>query len=279
MKTYYIVLGSSIVLAVLLHFILHTKKTTWQNLLSNSIISAIIGATVPTLFYIEKYMGEVISLTKKNKLTELEDRISSHTDNNIGLSCYKDFINRINTELLEANNGIIKLTDEDEVIDVWKKLFDISNGKSKEILATNIINPNFWLSESSFSKNQLKIQQIAIQNDFNIKRILIYDTNDKNKFTQNALIQLANQQNKIGVKIKFLSIDDLHSNSVFSKNKLKLKDSEDIVVSNVNLVLLTISDPKTKKIKYGYISDDRITVDIAIDVYRSLWDDAKDKCY
>jgi hypothetical protein len=274
---FYIILFASIVVAIILGTVIQHSPTT-RGKLFVATISAIVGAIIPTLVYVEIYMGKFISSLQKNKYTVLEEKVSSYSSEDNASLSYKTYLSRLNNELDEAIIGNIKLNDEEEVIEEWKKLFDIEKEKSKQILATNIINPNFWLKESSFSKEQEKIQKEAINNDFIIKRILIYDANDKGDLRK-ELVNLANQQKSIGVEIKFLTIDDLNNNNVFIKNKSTIKGAEDFVVSDFNRVLMTISDPKSKTIKYGFISDDRSTVDIAVKIFNDLWMNSKTNIY
>jgi hypothetical protein len=268
---YFIVLAFITLMSLVIGILMTPKNSTSRRTILNAIIGSIIGAVVPTLIYLQFNIDEIIHLKSKiieqNNLELLETKVNTSEKNNPFFVSYQNYLEKINKELVDAYSGVILLDDEKEVIDEWKLLFSYS--KSRIIKATNIISPRFWLEESGFSKEQLRIQSDAIKNDYTIKRIFIYDESDCNL---QELDSLANQQINAGIDVRFISLNRLHSTPIFLKNNSILKGTEDFVISDFNVVLLTIPNPKTKEINHGFICNNREIVDTAMDIFSDLWE-------
>ena len=271
--SYFTVLTISIIISILIGYLLTPKDSSWRKSLLNGIIGALIGTLTPTLVYTQYSLEELLNLRSRivnqNRLRLLDAKIHSMDKSMALYESYKIYFKKIESELGQALNGTLKLDDEEEVIDEWKRIF--LESKSRYILATNIITPSYWLNESSFSRDQLKIQKNAIENDYTIHRILIYENSNTNF---RLLDSLAKQQRIIGVDIRFLALSEIRSNYNYMKQNAKIKGTEDFVIADYNSVLLTISNPKNKMINHGYITNERKRVDAAIEIFRELWKSA-----
>ena len=266
--SYYSVLFITFIISIIVGWLCVPKKSGWQTIVLWIFIAALIGLVTPTLIFLQKNLQDFLEvkteIVKRNNLQKLEDKINSLDSNDPIYNPYKKYLTKINNEIEDSANGIIILDDEDEVIVEWNRIFE---SKSKHIKATNIISPNFWLEESNFSKAQVEIQKNAIKNDYKISRLFIYDN-----FTDIVILRkLAEQQKNIGIDVRFIHSDKFRANSVFLKNSSIIRGAEDFVISDFNIVLLTISNPRTKGINHGFICNDRKMVDVALEIFDNVW--------
>ena len=269
---YYVLIISLLVGAIA--GIIFSPKNSLKSTTRDALIAAIVSATSTTLYSamvemnkINQLRSELVSQREESLYEQLETKISKKTNSDHVYSSFKKYQNKLTKELESALLGTLRLDDEDEVLIEWKKMFQGS--QSKTIKATNIIPATFWLEQSSFGVEQLRIQKEAIERDFNIHRIFIYERSDNDELI--ALQKVAKQHLEIGIKVKFLEFSKLKESVVFNKNQVAIYGAEDIVVADENVVLLTFPNNKSGNINHGYISEDRATVDAALIIYGELW--------
>lgn len=271
MILHYIVWLISLALGVLVGFIFSTRDSK-KMMVRDAVISGTISTTIAMIFSTVFVIKEVTSLSERlvrdNAFSDLTEKIKNKPSNELTHSTLNNYYNKIEDEINQAILGTIKLDDEDEVVTEWKRFFKDANSRS--IKATNIIPADFWLEESTFSIDQLDLQKGAIDRDYSIQRIFLYKESDSAE--REKLLKLAKDHSSIGIKVKFLSFERIEKSAVvFNKKKSTIFGTKDIVITDENVVLLTITYPTNGKISHGYLSEDRNVVDAALAIYDELW--------
>ena len=173
---------------------------------------------------------------------------------------------RTESELAEIARGRIPLGDEGEVIDAWMQAFSAS---TSSISAINLVTPDYWLAGSEFSAKQSEIQSGARQRGVTIRRIFVLATSSKEEAA--LVLRVGEQQRRIGIDVRFTNMARVLNSPAYGKSAPALGNAVDLVLFDLNIALLTYTDPRTHQIQRGILSSERSTVDAAALFFEHLW--------
>ena len=268
MLTYLSITIGGLVVSCLIGYALSDKQSLKISI-RDSIIGGILGTIVLTLtlFQFElSFLKELRENLESNNSLSLLDRdldsLSKDEPLYLSIVFHRD---QVIEEIENIRNGRIKLDNEQEVINEWKRLFDSS---SNSIYATNFVSPKFWTQGSVFSAEQSKIQQEAIDRGVNIRRLFIYSGESDSEILH--LKEIVDQQKEIGIEVKFIKFENLKALAAYSSYSPSLGGAIDFVIYDLNSVLLTYLN-SFQLINSGILTKERVPVDNSLSLFSSLW--------
>lgn len=272
-----IILLTGLSISSLVGYLLSSRQSI-KKTVRDSFLGAIIGTIFLTLVLLQYELvalrnmrDEIIKPNTLDQLTNLLEVTPSDAPMINSILSRKE---KLEAELSRVIQGRIELRDEDEVIEEWTRLFFES---ATNVNATNYVSPDFWIEGSEFSAKQFDIQETARQRGVTIKRIFIYVGNSDEELKQiNNLVQ---QQESIGIEVRFISHTKVKSSQAFIKYSPTLNGAIDFVIYDLNVVLLTFPNPDTRQIEWGILTKERLVVDGARDLFEKIWSIADENLY
>jgi len=249
-----------------------SKKSSVRIIFRDSFISSVIGGTLCTLILVQCNLTEFSRLAQNqfrpNLLAQVDQKLQSSLTNSLISMAMQEQRTRIERQLKQLLQGRIELADEGEVVRNWFNGFDRC---ASSVIAINYVSPVYWTGRNEFGVKQESVQGNALQRGVSIRRLFVLSMQEDEKETE-ALNTLINQQKSIGVELRFISLRDFTQSSAYRNYVASLNNPLDIVIFDLVTLLVTETDPTSRRIQNGFLTTERKMVDDGRNFFERVWE-------
>jgi hypothetical protein len=237
-----------------------------------SLLSGLISATVVNLVMINNGLCTLDKIARPNALALVDDYIGSLSLDDLIFSSAvvrRDFLRE---ELRDLQHGRIRLHDADEVL---KERARCMEHAATRMDAVCVLDPASWREESDAGAKLLQSLEAAKSRGVRIRRVFVSSAKSQDEA---AVIEaIGEKQRATGAEVKFLKYESLLTSPSYIKCLPAINGSSGFELYDINVALLSFTNPETLRVESGALTMERSVVDAARDLFETMWALSTDK--